>query len=1399
MRRLLLTVALAGFGTTLAAPPSPIPPREESALPVTRAGEADDGEGFFPPLPVPDRAKTFKDPAVAGLAARMVSGQADLRERRSWYAMSLLYAPFDTLPPTGWRGKALKDGDSISIDARRRQAALRAPGSAPDAAPLASYSWSSLGPTNFNVGGSDLAQGRASSLWVNPNNINVIFAGFAGGGVWKTGNGGASWTPLSDFEITTSIGSIDVVVGSDTSQLADATVYVGLGEGNTASDSVDGGGVLKSVDGGATWTLQTIPWVGPDAATNARWRHSIRKILVDANVSGGQSVWAAGDGGVYHTANGGATWSLVAGLPYTGKPGVGGCWPELATDFVIDTSSSPSRLFAAFGARSSGSSFAELSCTGVAGDVNYRKNNGIYRSTDGGTTWSKITGTGTGFPAAPGQVGRITLLQAPSLKKEIYALISCVNTATATCPNGQYSSLGIYRATDASLATVPWVATATTNFCAGQGWYDLTGAVDPTNPGKLFVAGLDVYLSTNSGSTIASKSSWTGTGTGFVHADQHQMVYPNASTVFVACDGGIFKGLVSGTTVTWSNLNAGGLSTLQFYGIGQHPTTAPRIHGGLQDNGEAYTASGASWTRTAGGDGGFSATDWSNGEIAYEEYVYGAIARSTSGGASGWSCIQNFGGCSGCGGCVPDGQTSFIAPVSLDANVPTTLYTGSKYIYRNTAASTGSTWAAVSPDLVGTAYDTILNIHSAPNGGVFGTIWATTLNGKVWVSTDDAGNWTDTSKSPLPNNPVLPNRAAPWIAIHPADGRKAIVVFSGWNGSGSQPGHVFRTLDGGTTWADISGALPDEPVFTVAVDPARPNEVYIGTEYGVYVNTLGWSGATWTKINAGQLPNVHVHQLEFSRANGKLRAATHGRGIWELSVACPTYTPPVLDPPVANGCGVQLSWTPSGSTGTMYDVYRASGNCPTGGFVPIATGLTGTTYLDASVAGGQTYSYRVTTAEAAGSCESIASACAAFTTSAACPCTVPPVFAGAASVGAPFDATCHLTVNWSAGSPVCGAAATVYNVYRSTSAGFTPGPSNRIATCVTGASFTDLGALSSGTVYTYVVRAEDGSGTGGGPCRGGTEEGNTIRKSASPLGTLVPAAFSDGAEGAPLMTLGAPLWSQSAARANSGTQSYFGNGAPLSTCSALTTPLLVPGPAVTPSLLSFYSWRDNLESTYDGGVVEISTNDGASWTKLPLTPDYPALFGADSGSCANTPQPPASGGFTGNDASWQGPYTADLTPYAGLASHIRFDLGTDPGVSSTGWYLDDISVTNASQPASCSPGAAPVVEVSSIGSGLPLLVSRTGGGQLVISYEDVPGVGGYNVYEGLLGSWYSHAGFAGNVCGAVSASAAGRRQTVVTEGVGDLYYLVTAYTSAEGPSGFATSGEIPPAASTCAP
>lgn len=1103
---LLLLPYLTSAAEAASEKTKPVP---KAAARESIAGEDYGNDSSFPALPVPEKALHYPDPFIAELAHKVSSGTADLRERRLWYMIALNYSPFTSGPSANWRTKALADGARIS--------AGKTSGS-----PLATYTWTSLGPLNYNIGGTDLAQGRSSVVWANPANLNFLFAGFADGGLWKTTNGGGQWSPLTDFEVTTSIGSLDIKIGSDTTNLTDAILYVGTGEGNTSSDSVDGGGVLKSTNGGTTWTLQTLPWTNPPGQTGPRWRHSIRKIRIDSNVPNAQSVWVAGDGGVYQTTDGGANWSLVTGLPYTGKPGVGGCWPELATDFAIDDTTVPSTLYAAFGARSNSSSVAALSCTGVANDPTYRINNGIYRSTDGGINWSLISTTAGGFPAIPGNVGRIALLQAPSDKKQVYALISCVNNTTA-CPGGQYSSLGIFRTTDASAPGVAWTAGSTTNFCAGQGWYDLTGAVDPTDPAKLFVAGLDVWLSTNNGASIVQKSSWTGSGTGLVHADQHFTFYANPTTVFISCDGGIYKGVISGSNVSWSNLNSGGLSTLQFYGLAQHPSTANRIHAGLQDNGEAYTATGATWFETYGGDGGFSATDQSNGNNAYEEYVYAAISRSTNGGASGWACIQNFGGCTGCGGCVPDNQTAFIAPMELDANNQRSLYTGSKYVYRNNNAPATSTWSRISPDLVGTSYDYILNIHSAPNHGASGILWATTLNGKVWVTTNSGTTWTDTTRPPLPNNTVLPNRAATWIATHPQDGEQAIVVFSGWNGSGDQPGHVFRTIDGGISWEDISGALPDEPVFTAAVDPAHPNDVYIGTEYGVYVNNNGWSDNAWTKINSGQLPNVHVHHLQFSRANGKLRAATHGRGIFELTVGCPAFNPPVQAVPAMTGCSVSLSWTPGALTGAIYNVYRGAGACPGSNFSGIAYGLASSNYSDPSASAGQTYSYKMTTAQIGDACESTASNCREITIPAGCPCTIPPSFNGVAGVSPAAGGNCALNLSWSDGTQNCGPNAPLYNIYRGTTADFVPDASSRIATCVSGTAFADDDNLAPATPYYYVVRAEDDAGTGGGPCRGGNEDSNQAKRMGvtnagcvtCPAITLSPPVLPDGAAGSP--------------------------------------------------------------------------------------------------------------------------------------------------------------------------------------------------------------------------------------------------------------------------------------------
>ncbi|HSP07806.1 MAG TPA: hypothetical protein VLR94_11555, partial [Acidobacteriota bacterium] len=206
------------------------------------AGEDYQNDSSFPSLPVPEKALHYPDPFIAELAHKISDGTADLRERRLWYMISLNYSPFTSGPPKNWRTKALADGNKISLNHRSADV------------PQVTYTWSHLGPTNYQIAGAtDFGQGRSSVVWAHPTNLNFLFAGFADGGLWKTTNGGGNWSPLTDFEATTSIGSLDIQIGSDAANLTDATLYVGTGEGNTSGDSVDGAGVLKSTDGGATW------------------------------------------------------------------------------------------------------------------------------------------------------------------------------------------------------------------------------------------------------------------------------------------------------------------------------------------------------------------------------------------------------------------------------------------------------------------------------------------------------------------------------------------------------------------------------------------------------------------------------------------------------------------------------------------------------------------------------------------------------------------------------------------------------------------------------------------------------------------------------------------------------------------------------------------------------------------------------------------------------------------------------------------------------------------------------------------------------------------------------------------------------------------------------------------
>ncbi len=880
--RLLTVAALVVLAAVSPRAQAPVPPEPKTTPASQETGEPEGTPLQFPPLKMDPAIYQQDNEQLKELARRIESGAATLPERRAFYRLDEYLTPFTRPLPEHWRLDAALAERCLRPESK---ASLTGPVS-----PLATYTWANLGPTVYRDGwgGGDLVSGRATALWADPANKSIVLLGTADGGLWKTTDQGLTWTALFDANASISIGSI--AVDPNNKQV----LYVGTGEGNFSADGISGVGIYKSTDGGTTWSLAY-------AGTAPAWAyaqpyHNVRRMAVDPRDS--NKVYAAVDGGLLYSANAGATWALTtcgaaAGTVYG---------TDLVLDSVTPAVGQPSLVYAAFG------------------KYNGSASNGVYRSAGGGAgPWTTISGAANGFPTT--NVGRITLLQAPSDKKQLYCLIQS---------SASYGNLGVYYCADGTLATPAWtLKNSTTSYCSTQCWYDMHGTVDPANPAKVFFGGLDDYVSTNSGTLMSAVSNWAGSGTAFSHADHHFLFMPDSTTLYDANDGGFFVGTVSGTSVSWTSRNSG-LPTIQLYGLAQHPTDPTKFQGGLQDNGQVYT-DGASWGEVAGGDGGWSAWDQSNAAYAYEEYVYASIYRNSNmtGSPTAWSCIRNFGGCAGCGTCIPDNQTSFIAVFCLDPNQPTTMFTASKFVYRNTAVRTGSTWTAISPDLSADVSNGsrsyVTYLHAAKNNGTIGTVYAGAFNAtastvKFWVSTNANGaspTWTDRSAG-------LPNQRVKSIVTDPANALKVLVTFAGFDAN-----RIYMSTNGGAAWTNISGTLPQIPCYSVVLDPANVNTAYVGMEMGVYQGTNIWTATpTWTSVTSN-LPPVAHFQLEFNPTNGKLRSATHGRGFWEMTVTTALPNPkedsPAKDMRASKGAGTSVNVTYTNGCGAQDNtVYAGS-------------------------------------------------------------------------------------------------------------------------------------------------------------------------------------------------------------------------------------------------------------------------------------------------------------------------------------------------------------------------------------------------------------------------------------------------------------------------------------------
>lgn len=479
----------------------------------------------------------------------------------------------------------------------------------------------------------------------------------------------------------------------------------------------------------------------------------------------------------------------------------------------------------------------------------------IRRSTDGGSTWTTLT---SGLPTSG--IGRVALGVSPANAEYVYALFS--NSSNS----GFY---GLYKSVDSG---VSWTLTANTpnllgwasdgSDVGGQGWYDLAVAVSQTDPKTLYTGGVNNWKSTDGGISWTSISSWTSN----VHADQHDLYFmPGTNTMYVGNDGGVYRTTNGGSSWSWIG---NGVKTTQFYRLGVSATNAGRIMAGAQDNGTKYLNNGT-WYDVIGGDGMDCLVDYSNANVMYGTIYYGDIYKTTNAWAS--STVIS--------GSIAD-TGAWVTPYVQHPTSPTTLFAGYKNVWKTTNG--GTNWQKVS--FGGTAsLDVIAVAPSDPQviyTATYNTLRHTTDGGTTWSSmATPSGAGAITS-----------------LAIKPTNASTIWVTSSGYSAGYK----VWKSTNGGTSWTNVSGTLPNVPTNAIVYEAGSQDRVYVGTDIGVYYRDLNTTD--WQDFNTG-LPNVVVSDLEIQYSSGKLRAATYGRGIWESPLA-------------ANGTAV-LSSTPDSITVTL--------------------------------------------------------------------------------------------------------------------------------------------------------------------------------------------------------------------------------------------------------------------------------------------------------------------------------------------------------------------------------------------------------------------------------------------------------------------------------------------------
>ena len=679
--------------------------------------------------------------------------------------------------------------------------------------------------------GPALMSGRINDLELHPSNPRIVYAGAAGGGVWKSNDGGATFNPIFE-DYCQSIGAIAL----DPSD-PDNTIYVGTGETWTRNSVSIGDGLYRSKDGGITWDklgLEQSERIG-NVIVNPNNPNEVYVGVLGA-------LWSDSEQrGVFKSSDGGATWSKIL---YDGP--ATGC-----ADLAMDPTN-PNILYA---------SMWEFRRTGWSFNSGGPKS-ALYKSTDGGASWNKIH---NGFPE--GKLGRLAIAVAPSDPNILYTVIEAENP----------DKKGLYRSDNAGQT---WTQSNNDFGITVRPFYFSRIVVDPNNPDVVVKAGLSGSISRDGGKTFKSL--------GMMHSDIHDIAFhvKDADYMFAGTDGGVYRSWNGGTTFEIVE----NLPLAQFYHISVDNAEPYNIYGGLQDNGSWFGPNAAvggvkaaNWTSVGQGDG-FRVLKHPTKNIVYSEM---------QGAENVWRYDMDKGRIKTIQPLPKAGQPklrfNWNAPIALSMHQPDRVYIGSQFLHKS--EDQGESWETISPDLTtndpkkqlqedsgGLSMDnsgaenhtTIFSIAESPlNANI---IWVGTDDGNVQITKDGGKTWTNTVEN-IPNLP--PNTWVYHIEASVHDAGTAYAVFEGHTRGDMTP-YVYKTTNFGASWTSIVTDEIKTFARNIQEDTKNPNLLFLGTEMGLYITNNG--GASWSQFT-NNLPPVAIHYIALQDRTNDLVLGTHGRGV----------------------------------------------------------------------------------------------------------------------------------------------------------------------------------------------------------------------------------------------------------------------------------------------------------------------------------------------------------------------------------------------------------------------------------------------------------------------------------------------------------------------------------------